>query len=246
LYGGSLYFDPDQAPAVLEAFRTWTADVPDATTASIALLAGRGRHGLPSPERGGGFVQLRVARAGDSETGAAVLAPMRACSGLLADTFRDMPYAAVADISRDMPEPGPSHRTGALLDALEVDAVRALLAAVASRPGLPLALVELRHLGGALGGLPVRPNCVGGRDAEFVLGLVAHRPPQLAGNVPALCREVLEAMAPWTADVVPINYVRQMPAAVSAWAPDDHARLRRIKREHDPANTFRVGPTVRP
>jgi hypothetical protein len=175
-----------------------------------------------------------------------VLAPLRTCAGLIADTVRDMPYSAVADIFGDPRRPAPSHGAGVFLAALDADAVTALVAAVASRPGLPLALVELRHLGGALGRLPVRPNCVAGRDAEFVLGLVAHQYPHPAEMVPALCREVLEAMAPWTADVVPINYVQQTSAPVSAWAPDDHARLRRIKREHDPANTFRVGPTVRP
>jgi hypothetical protein len=142
--------------------------------------------------------------------------------------------------------PAPSHGTGVFLDALDADSVAALLAAVGSRPRLPLALVELRHLGGALGRLPVRSNCVAGRDAAFILGLVAHQRPQPADAVPAPCRGVLEAMAPWAADVVPINYVHQTPAPVSAWEPDDYHRLRRIKREHDPVNTFRVGPTVQP
>jgi len=122
----------------------------------------------------------------------------------------------------------------------------ALLATIGSRPRPPLALVELRHLSGALGRVPVRANCVAGRDAAFILGLIARQRPQPPDAVPAPCREVLEAMAPWAANVVPINYLHQTPAPVSAWEPDDSPRLRRIKREHDPANTFRVGPTVQP
>ena len=243
LYGGSLYYAAEQAGAVLDAFRTWTADVPDATTASIALLPAA--HGLASPGRGG-VVHLRFAHVGDSETGAQVLAPLRGCPGVLADTVRDMPYAAVTDILRDPREPAPSHETGVFLDALDADAIAALLAAVGSRPRPPLALVELRHLGGALGRLPVPTNCVAGRDAAFILGIAAHPSPQPPDTVPAPCREVLEAMAPWAADVVPIKYVHQSPAPVSAWGPDDYGRLRRIKREHDPANTFRVGPTIQP
>ena len=81
LYGGSLYFEPEQTPAVLEAFGAWTADVPDATTASIALVAGRSVGGLASAGCGAGAVQLRFAHVGDSETGAAVLAPLRARAG---------------------------------------------------------------------------------------------------------------------------------------------------------------------
>jgi hypothetical protein len=106
--------------------------------------------------------------------------------------------------------------------------------------------VELRHLGGALGRLPLRPNCVGGRDAEFLVGLVAHEPRRPAEVVPAHCRRVFDTLAPWTADVVPINYVNHTTSEVSPWSPVDHARLRQIKRDHDPANTFRVGPTVQP
>src|SRR4051812_41223429 len=106
-YAGSLYYGGEQAGAVLDAFRTWTADVPDATTASIAFLPAA--DGLPSAARGG-VVQLRFAHVGDSETGAQVLAPLRGCPGVLADTVRDMPYAAVTDIFRDPPAPG--YRTG--------------------------------------------------------------------------------------------------------------------------------------
>ena len=66
--------------------------------------------------------------------------------------------------------------------------------------------------------------------------------------MPAACDQILDALAPWTSDVLPVNYL-QSAAHVSGrlpWTRADHARLRQLKRVHDPANTFRVGPTVRP
>ena len=56
--------------------------------------------------------------------------------------------------------------------------------------------VRVAHLGGALVGVPVRRNSVGGRDAAFVFGLVAPVPPGGTGPAPRTCWDVHEAVAP--------------------------------------------------
>jgi hypothetical protein len=240
LYGGGLRFPAEQAHVVLDAFRAWTADLPDATTASIALRPG------PTGRR---VVQLRFAHVGDSETGRDVLSPMRACAPVLLDSVDEMPYSTVADIFADPCAPAPAYRAGVFLNGLDAAAVDAVLAAAASSPLPSRAAVEVRHLGGAVGRVPVHPNCVGGRDADFVLGVVAPQHPHLARTAQARCREVIDAVAPWSAEVLPINYLHGdvTPASAQrAWSPGDLTRLRRLKRDHDPGNTFRVGPTVQP
>jgi FAD/FMN-containing dehydrogenase len=248
LYAGALYFDAEQASAVFQAFRAWSAGLPDATTSSIALLTQPPGPAALALAPGRAVVHLRFAHLGDSETGAEVISAMRGAGRVLLDTLRDTSYADVATTFNDPRDRAPSFSTGAFLDSLDARAVDALLDVAGPQRHLPMPMIELRHLGGALGRLPARPNCVGGRDAAYALGLVAAAPPQLADAAPALCAQVLDAMGPWTADDAPVNYLsgtsdrlRQLP-----WSQGDRARLRQLKRSLDPGNTFRVGPTVQP
>jgi FAD/FMN-containing dehydrogenase len=249
LYGGALWFDAEDAPAVFGTYQEWTTDLPDAMTSSIALMRGSDASQADPLLRGMSHVHLRVTHLGDSETGADVLAPMRRAARVLVDTARNMPYSAVTDIGGHPSQPAPSRSTGAFLESLDRRAVDALLSTAAPRHDVPLTVVELRHLGGALGRLPVRPNCVGGRDAAFLLGLVA--PPDRGTKVAARrCHDVVAALAPWTSDVAPINYLNHDPEPSAGepcpWSHSDRDRLRRLKRELDPVNTFRVGRTVQP
>jgi hypothetical protein len=135
------------------------------------------------------------------------------------------------------------------LDTLDSEAVRALLATTGALRALSPGVVELRHLGGALGRLPIRPNCVGGRDAAFMLHVVGHPPADATERAQREGREVREALAPWSSDVAPVDFLRDDPTLSHErcpWSQSDRPRLQRLKRELDPANTFRVGPTVPP
>jgi FAD/FMN-containing dehydrogenase len=250
LYGGAIYFDATDAAAVLHAFRSWTSDLPDATTSSIALLRASENPGVPPLLRARSAIHLRFAHLGDNETGAEVIAPMRHAGRALIDTVRDMAFTDVTNIFADPTEAAPSYSTGVFLDKLDTETVDTLLAAAGPDRKLPMNVLELRHLGGALGRIPTRPNCVGGRDAAFVLGLVAHMPGSLTHQVPQVCGAVLDSVSAWTSPLAPINYLNHDPDSArpepSPWAPSDYERLRRIKRERDPQNTFRVGRTVQP
>jgi hypothetical protein len=250
LYGGGLYFDAADAADVLNAFRMWTRNLPDATTSSIALVRTPNSAAVPAFLRGRSHAHLRFAHLGDNETGAEVIAPMRRAGHALVDTVRDMPFTAVTDMFADPTEPGPSYRTGVFLDALDTQALDTLMATAGPESPLPLGVVELRHLGGALGRMPIRRNCVGGRDAAFVLGLIAHMPASSSHVVRQVCRRVLDSVSAWTSEVTPINYLSNDPdpngTERSPWSPSDHERLRQLKRERDPTNTFRVGRTVQP
>ena len=78
-----------------------------------------------------------------------------------------MPYAAVDAVHTDPTTPMPVRDRGVTLDALPADAVDALLAAAGPDAPAPLAMVEIRLLGGAIGRRPEVDNAVAGRDAAF-------------------------------------------------------------------------------
>ncbi len=124
-----------------------------------------------------------------------------------------------------------------------------MLAAAGPGADVPLIMVELRHLGGALSRLPLNPNSVGGRDAAFALGVVGPLPAPLRDIVPAVAAEVVGALGQWQVATRPINYLHENPSTERigrAWSAEDLDRLLRIKQRHDPQNTFRTGYALTP
>ncbi len=79
--------------------------------------------------------------------------------------------------------------------------------------------------------------------------MVGPVPPPLREVVPAAGQGVLDAVAPWTAPDVPIQFphaLRSPDEVDQAWSPSDHRRLREIKRRYDPDGRFATGNVVIP
>jgi hypothetical protein len=62
---------------------------------------------------------------------------------------------------------------------------------------VPLTLVEVRHLGGALSRPPVRTNAVGNRDAAFQIFAAGVGGPPDATAIIGRQDAILAALAPW-------------------------------------------------
>lgn len=247
IVGGGVFFAGEAAADLLHGYRSWTATLPERTTTSIALLRLPDLPSIPDPLRGRFVVHLRFAHNGSVEEGEALLAPMLAAGPVVMSAVGPMPYSAVDAIHNDPTEPSPSWDRGMLLGSLEEGTVDALLAAAGPGADVPLVLVELRQLGGALGREPAVPDAVAGRDgaySAFVIGLLL---PELAEAVPAAGRSVLSALTPWSAGTAVLNILG--PAApeqlAAAWTPDVHRRLLQVKDAVDPGNVFRAGHSLR-
>lgn len=143
----------------------------------------------------------------------------------------------------DPTDPMPTWERGATLRELPAAAIDELLALAGPGVDVPLIMVELRHLGGALDRPAPVPDAVAGRDAAFTLFAVGPAAGPPAGVVPAVTRSVVERMAPWAARGPLLNLLGQAgPDAVAhLWDDADRARLLAVKRRLDPGNTFRTG-----
>ena len=140
----------------------------------------------------------------------------------------------------------PVWEKGALLRELTADVVEALLA-VAGRASRPLAMVELRLMGGALGRHPSVPNAVAGREGAYSVLALGALAPGLEELVPALGGAVLDALAPWCTGTSLLNWLGETsgPAEVArAWRPEVFQRLREVKRAIDPGDVFRFGHAI--
>lgn len=241
VYAGGVFFTGASARDLLHTYRTWAPTLPEEATASIAMLRLPPLEELPEPLRGQFVVHLRFAYTGDEETGRTLLAPMLAEGETLIFAVGTIPYAAVDSVHMDPTDPMPAWERGRLLRELPAEAVDALLEAAGPDVEIPLAMVELRLMGGALSRQPEVPNAVSGRDAAFSAFVVGPLLPGLEEVVPAVGRGVLEAVAPWQTDGAQLNFLgdAHTPDAVArAWAPEVQRRLLAVKQAVDPANLF--------
>lgn len=246
LYGGGLFFPGAAAAEVLEAYRTWTTTVPDDLSSSVALIWMPPFDEIPEPLRGQFVVHVRIAYTGTAADGEALVAPLRAVTTPLIDAVGEMPYSEVASIHNDPTEPAPFLERSALLRSLEPETVAALL----EQAQPPLAVVELRHLGGALSRTTDRPSAVGHRYAAFSLFVGGLGVPEIVEAVRARQSALVEALSPWRvggpfvcflggADTAP-------EVAATAYEPADYVRLREVKKAYDPTNLFRVNHNIPP
>jgi hypothetical protein len=234
-HGGAVIFPGEAAADVLRAWREWAPTLPEESGTSVALLNLPPDPRLPEPLRGRSVVALRFTHLG--EGGADLLAPMRAVAEPIMDTVTDLPYPAIDAVHMDPTDPMPSWDRGCSLASLTAETVDTVLEHAADSP---LAMIEIRLLGGAIARRPEVPNAVSGRDAAFAVftvGVLAGPQPQL---VPAASAALVEALRPWAAAEGLVNFLGQAsPARVGAlWSAADRARLLAIAAAVDPERTF--------
>lgn len=249
LYAGGLYYAAEDAAPVLHAYREWAATLPESVTTSVAMLRLPPLPELPPQLRGRFTVHLRFAHVGAAQEGEALLAPMRAVAEPVLDAVGTIPYAAVDSIHRDPVDPLPvTAEHGMLLRDLTAETVDALLAAAGPQAQVPLAMVELRQLGGALAREPKEPNAVGGRDGAFSLLVLGAPVPELMETaVPAAVRAVADAAAPWWTGGALLNFQggALAPQRIArVWQEETLVRLSRLRDVYDPADLFRFGHVV--
>ena len=180
----------------------------------------------PRPSAGARSRSSWRAFLGAEAEGRELLRPLRALGPEL-DTFAMVPPVALADLAMDPRDPLPFRSAHALLDELPSDGDRRHLAAIAG-PGSALAMVQFRHMGGALGrrapGAGARAT-LPGEICVFGLGVVPGAGRRAGGPLPS-STPMTAAVAPHRAGDYP-NFVEE-PADASAFF--DHATWARLHR----------------
>jgi FAD/FMN-containing dehydrogenase len=250
LYGGTLFFTAADTRPVLEAWQQLVKDAPDELSTSFALLRPPPRAPLPEPLRD--FVlAVRVAYVGSPHRGAELLTGLRAAGTPVIDTVAEMPFRRYAEIHGDPAEPVTGIGRGTLLGELAGGAVDAILAVAGPDRDFPVALTELRHLGGALGRLPRVPNAVGHRDAQFaLLGATMLADPADACAAHERIEPLLRAMMPWHHGGSLLNMLgdadHDFRDVRRAFEPLAYAKLAALKSDWDATNMFRVNHNIPP
>jgi FAD/FMN-containing dehydrogenase len=252
IVAGALFFDLDRTEEVLQAWRSWTATVPDSVTSVGRVLRFPPMPELPPFLAGKSFVVVETAVQEEPDRADELLAPLRAL-GPDVDTVHPQAPAELLQLHMDPPGPVPGFGDGMALDELTPETVRAFVGAVGPESGSALLSAEIRHLGGmvrpevarrhAAGrGLPF-PGATAGLDAGYVVYGVGIAAPGLGDALAASLGRLLSAIEPWRADTDYLNFAEH-PADPRRLFGDRLDRLRRVKHEVDPAGVLRSNHPV--
>ena len=245
LYAGAMFFPFARAADVLHAWRELLPTFPDELMTWANLMQFPDLPDVPAVVRGQSFAIVMGAFLGDEADGHELLRPIRALGPAMA-TFATVPPIELGELAMDPPDPLPLASTHHLLDDVPAQGIDDLVAAAGPDSGSPLAMVQLRHLGGALSrvapGAGARAT-LPGSIAMFSLGIVPDA--ATASLVEGYLHRVSEALRPYRVGDYP-NFVERPADASTFFDPETWARLRAVKALYDPEDLFRGNHHIPP
>lgn len=245
LYAGRMWFPFERSADVLHTWASMLDELPDELMTWASLLHFPDLPWVPEHARDGSWAVVYGAFLGEEPEGRELLRPIRDL-GPVVDTFAMVPPAELGELAMDPPEPLPFHLGHRTLEPFGTGAVDAILEVVGPDGGTPIAMTQLRHLGGALGrvapGSGARATLPG--DVNVVALDVT---PDEASTARAhrTIDELDEAMLPWAAGHYP-NFVEHPVDASAFFDAATWRRLGAVKAAYDPDDVFRGNHRIPP
>jgi hypothetical protein len=234
---------PETIAGLIREART----APDGLTLISFVMAAPPLPFIPAERVGGLVVMVLGVFDGALEDGLAAWAPIKALADPIADLVGPMPYPAIYQFTDEGSARGGASIRSWFSDDLDVaDAERII--GFMRRSTSPMAITQLRVLGGAMGRVAPEATAFSQRGAEVMVAAMA-------------LYEVGGDPAPhdaWTAEFFASFADRQTGVYVNFLALEGDARIRAaypagayerlaaVKRRYDPANLFRLNQNVRP
>ena len=244
---GPVFYPGDRADEVLTAWRDLLPSLPDELTTLANIVIAPPAPFLPEEWHGRPLVGLAVLYAGPPNEGLQAIEALRRLAPPVADLIGPMPYTEMQRLVDGVWTRGAhNHFRAAFMGGLDEATIATLLRFQETMPS-PVSEIHVHQMGGAVA--RVRDGALAGRDAPFLLNIIA-RTPTAKGfdEVVAWARELHAAVKP---ALTGESYVNFQPAegderARAAYAPDSYRRLREVKDRYDPENVFRLNQNIPP
>ena len=244
VYAGTLFFPAERLTEVLHAWREWTDDVPEEMMSVGRFMQFPPLPDIPEPLRGNSFALVEGVYIGDEETGSQLIEPLRTL-GPAMDTFATIPTEQLEKLHMDPPGPVPGTGDGMMLADLPPQAIEGLGWLLEQESSL--LSVEIRHLGGELGRARPENGAFASVDAAYIMfavGIAAT--PEMAAAVDSEVEYVKDALAPWDAGRMYMNFAEKPRAGTVLFGGEAFHRLREVKAAYDPENVFRGNHSIAP
>ena len=238
LLGGLLSYRLADAEVVVDAWRKLMATAPD----ELMCVAGISRS-IIAGER----VYVSVAYFGDPEEGREAIRPLLQAAPPTIDAVRPMYYPELQEIFGRMPSGLRNYWSGRFLHELHDDAIE--VTANHLRPADVLGTILLEPMHGAAARVAVDATAFAGREARYNATFIGFwQDPKEDERRIATARAYSAALAPWTIGGGYLNYVSELAGETleTEFGAERFARLRAVKREFDPTNTFRFNHNIPP
>jgi FAD/FMN-containing dehydrogenase len=245
LYAGAYFFPFERVREVLHAWRELLPTLPDELMTWAAVLHFPPDPALPDHLRGQSYTVVWGVHIGSEDEGRRLMAPIRDL-GPIMDTFAMVPPAELGDLAMDPRSPLPFRSSHDLLDGVTPEGIDALVDTIGPGSGANVALVQLRHMGGALGRVTDTAGAratLPGEISLFSLGVVMDAEGE---------REVHRSLAAielatkrFKTGYYP-NFVEEPADASAFYEPATWQRLREIKSLYDPSDLFKANHAIPP
>jgi hypothetical protein len=245
VYAGAMFFGFERASEVLHAWNEMLPSLPEELMTWASVMHFPDLPDFPPHLRGGSYVVVMGTFVDSKAEGEELLRPIRLLAPAI-DTFAMVAPIELGDLAMDPPDPLPYLTTHHLLDELPPAGIDALLEAVGPGSGSALALVQLRHMGGAMArtapGAGARAT-LAGNISLLGLGIVEDEASGTA--VEASLATLYRALDPYRVGDYP-NFVEEPADASAFFDAETWARLRAIKALHDPRDVFKGNHHIPP
>jgi FAD/FMN-containing dehydrogenase len=231
---------------VLRSHLPIAASAPDELGTIAAFMAAPPMPFVPPEHVGSLALLVLLSHAGDSAAGRASIEPYRAVATPLGESIAEMPYPALFEMG------GPEGRMASVtrsffLPALD-DATVDTIVDFMERRTSPMAMVQLRVLGGAVARVPNDATAYAFRDRALAVAVIVpfHDPSEAPAHR-AWADGLLAALRPAAAGVYSNFLDDEGSARVREAYPGlTWHRLTDIKRRYDPENLFRSNQNIVP
>ena len=245
LYGGRLLWPIERMHEVLSTFAHVTRTAPRELTTWFHAYRFPPFDEVPEPVRGKAFASVAAVFIGRADEAERALAPFRELPELVMDLMGELPASALGAVADEPTDPMPCHEHSWLLDRLDDALVDELVRQAGPDSGTPLAVLQVRHLGGAFA--DHRPDAGShGPVPEpynlFALGIPAA--PELVGPLTEAVARLDTAVTDHTSGRALLNFLGTHGDPARWWARPTRQRLAAAKRQADPHAVIRSNRPV--
>ncbi|WP_129663052.1 FAD-binding oxidoreductase [Phytoactinopolyspora endophytica] len=246
VYAGMSYYPAERATEILSVYREWALDEPDELNTGITVMQMPDMEQVPEPLRGRAVLGVRAICLADADNARNHLDRLTKAAGtplmggFAESTFAD---ASAAVGGTEQPPTAVDQRFELFHDICD-DVVAALVDTIDT----PVAAVEVRHWGGAMGRPGAHGGPVGHRDVPFSVltaAMLSGDEGTDAGAIRAL-DTVAGRIRPHATGGSFLNFLGDTSRTEAAYTADNYRRLRKVKRDWDPENVLSGSHNIPP